>query len=130
MAGLILGAAGDSLKFAWQPPPMPRMHIGHDIAGNRALLESLEVRRDFPVAIGTLDRRRQGGRLLPSGSPEESLLILVLRTAHRPTEPRFVTDASGTHPQGAMADFVARHLEERRSQVALKGGTKDPLRDR
>lgn len=130
VAGLILGIAGDSLKFAYQSPPMPQMHTGHDMAKHRALIESLKVRLHFPVAIGTIDRRGQGGRLLPSGSPDESLFIFVLRTAHRPTEPRLVIDASGTHAQGEMADIVANVLEERRSQVALEERSKDSLKVR
>jgi hypothetical protein len=108
----LLGSAGDSLLFVLQPSPHPPLLDRDNLPAKRAYIESLKAALRVPICIGSIDRRKNPGQLLPHGSAEESLFIDVLRTAAKPSDPSF----TGHIGSAELADFLVRYLEHYRRE--------------
>lgn len=124
VAGVLVGSERDTLRFVMPSPlianrpttALSRRLSSAEIEAQKAYLDSLRLGRLLPVRIGSLDGRKGDGRPLAIASPEESLLILVIKSSKRPlpSPPRHIHD----HGSSAWADWVTRYLEDRRANYA------------
>ena len=117
--GVLVGARGDSLRWAWGPGttslPVPPDAVTHDgramTAWSDSVVRSIR-RRAFVGAEHVAD---PGARPLAIGSPAESLFIQLLWSAVMRDS---VSMAShGPRGKGLVAASVARMLEEQRGRV-------------
>jgi len=124
VAGILVGAEGDTLRFVLPSPliakrpttTLSRRPSSAEIEAQREYLDSLRLGTLLPVRIGSLDGRKGDGRPLAIGSPEESLLILAIKSSKRPppSPPQHVHD----HGASGWADWVTSYLENRRGRYA------------
>ena len=124
VAGVLVGSERDTLRFVLPSPliangpttKLPQRPSSTEIDALRAYADSIRLGVLLPVRIGSLDGRKGDGRPLAIGSPEESLLILAIKSSKRPPPP--LPKHQHDHGTSAWADWVTDYLETRRSRFA------------
>jgi hypothetical protein len=117
--GVLVGARGDSLPWAWGPGatslPVPPDAITHDPSAMTAWSDSVVQSIRRRAFVGAKHVADPGATPLAIGSPAESLLIQVLWSAVMRDS---VSMAShGPQGKGLVAASVVRMLEGQRTRV-------------
>lgn len=117
--GVLVGARGDSLPWAWGPGatslPVPPDAITHDPRAMTAWSDSVVQSIRRRAFVGAKHVADPGATALAIGSPAESLLIQVLWSAVMRDSVSMAVD--GPQGKGLVAASVARMLEEQRTRV-------------
>jgi hypothetical protein len=123
--GVLVGARGDSLPWAWgpgaTPPPVPPDAISRDPRAMAAWSDSVVQAIRRRAYVGGKRIADPGATPLAIGSPAESLLIQILWSAVMRDSVSMATH--GPQGKGLVAASVVRMLEEQRTRV----GKEPPL---
>ena len=127
VGGVLVGAQGDSLPWAWgpgtTPVPVPPEAIARDTKAMSAWGDSVLQSSRRRAFIGATHFSSPDAKPLTIGSPEESLFVRLLWTTVE--RDSVAMSKHGPQGKGLMAAYVVRMLETQRARVG-KDSTPTP----